>query len=67
MCITNLETKQDDHAELMGKFALDAMRLAAETPIDLDDLEKGTVQLRAGFHSGPVVAHVVGTRYVLIS
>lgn len=36
--------------------------MANETPIDMDDPSKGTIHLRVGFSSGPVVAHVVGTR-----
>ena len=32
------------------------------TPIDLDDPSKGNVRIRVGFHSGPVVANVVGSR-----
>ena len=39
-----------------------AMSAAYETLIDEDDPSKGTVHLRVGFHSGPVVASVVGAR-----
>ena len=35
---------------------------AKNTLIDLDDPERGTIDIRVGFHSGPVVANVIGTR-----
>ena len=38
------------------------MRIASETFIDTDDPTKGCVKIRVGFHSGPVVANVVGSR-----
>jgi hypothetical protein len=62
MGATNLIKDQPDHARRVAKFALDAMDAARRTYIDLDNYDFGTIQLRVGFHSGPVVASVVGTR-----
>jgi hypothetical protein len=33
-----------------------------ETAVDEEDPSKGNLNIRVGFHSGPVVANVVGTR-----
>ena len=38
------------------------MRAAQDTWIDEDDHSLGKLNLRVGFHSGPVVANVVGSR-----
>ena len=46
----------------IAQFAIGAIKAAQATPIDLDDPSKGCVRIRVGFHSGPVVANVVGTR-----
>lgn len=62
MAVTNLVKDQPDHAKRIASFAIDAMRAANETQIDLDDPNKGCVNIRVGFHSGPVVANVVGSR-----
>jgi len=63
MAVTNLVTDQpDDHALRIARFAIGAVRAANKTPIDLDDPSKGNVRIRVGFHSGPVVANVVGSR-----
>ena len=47
----------------MALFALRCVQAAAETLVDTDDPFGGYVVIRAGFHSGPVVANVVGTKY----
>lgn len=63
IAVTNLTKPQDkDHAKRIAEFAIDAMRAAAETPVVLDDPSLGFVQIRIGFHSGPLTARVVGTR-----
>ncbi|KAJ1471683.1 guanylyl and adenylyl cyclase family member, partial [Baffinella frigidus] len=63
MAVTNLVSDQpDDHAARMARFSMEAVTAARETLIDEDDPLRGTVSIRVGFHSGPVVANVVGTR-----
>lgn len=46
----------------MAEFAVDAIHAANETLIDLENPNMGYIDIRVGFHSGPVVANVVGTR-----
>lgn len=53
---------QSDHAKRITLFALDAIKAAASTLVNLEDESMGTVNIRVGFHSGPVVANVVGAR-----
>ena len=63
MAVTNLVKDQpNDHAKRIANFAVDAIEAANETLVDLDDLSKGYISIRVGFHSGPVVADVVGNR-----
>ena len=63
VAVANLVQDQDvDHTKRIAEFAMDAVIAANETPIDLDDSSKGNVSIRVGFHSGPIVADVVGTR-----
>lgn len=46
----------------MARFALDTIDAANDTLIDEEAPEMGPIVIRVGFHSGPLVAHVVGTR-----
>lgn len=62
MCCANLVKDQEDHAKLIASFSMDAVKAAKETLLDTEDESKGYVSIRAGFHSGPIVARVVGTR-----
>jgi class 3 adenylate cyclase len=70
MGVTNLaSSQQSDHTQRIAEFAADAIRAASATLVDTTDPSRGCVKLRVGFHSGPVVANVVGTaspRYTLI-
>jgi class 3 adenylate cyclase len=63
MAVTNLVKDQpDDHAKRIAEFAIDAIVAANGTYIDIEDHSKGFVNIRVGFHSGSIVADVVGTR-----
>ncbi|KAG7339186.1 PAS domain containing protein [Nitzschia inconspicua] len=63
MGATNLICDQStDHVKRIADFALDAVAAANSTLIDADDPSRGYVSIRVGFHSGPVVADVVGSR-----
>ena len=62
MAVTNLSKKQPDHCKRIAEFAIDAIRVANQTPVDEDDPRWGFVNIRVGFHSGSVVSNVVGTR-----
>ena len=60
--VCNLTEKQADHAARIARFSIDAVQAAANTPVDLADSSMGNVKIRVGFHSGPVVSSVVGTK-----
>lgn len=63
MAVASLvKDQREDHTKRIAEFAMDALVAANETPIDVDDPSKGNVNIRVGFHSGPIVADVVGTR-----
>ena len=63
MAVASLVKDQsEDHCKRIAEFAIDAVRAANDTPIDESDLSMGTINIRVGFHSGSVVADVVGTR-----
>jgi class 3 adenylate cyclase len=54
--------KLADHVHRMVCFARAAVDAAKKTPISLEHPDMGTVRIRVGFHCGPVVATVVGTK-----
>lgn len=60
--VTNLVKDQDDHTKRIAEFAIDCIEAARKTQICLDDPSMGHVFIRAGFHSGPAIASVVGSR-----
>ena len=60
MAVTNLVKDQPDHVLRIANFAVDTIRAASETLIDTCDPSMGFIKIRAGFHSGSVVANVVG-------
>jgi class 3 adenylate cyclase len=63
MAVTNLVKDQSgDHVKRIASFASDIIEAANCTLIDVDDPDKGVVNIRVGFHSGPVVTDVVGSR-----
>ncbi|CAB9525726.1 Receptor-type guanylate cyclase gcy [Seminavis robusta] len=63
MAVTNLVKDQPgDHASRIANFAVDAIEAANETLINEDDPFMGHVDIRVGFHTGPVVADVVGSK-----
>merc|ERR1712183_447820 len=63
MAISNLvKDQKSDHVKRVAEFSKDAIKAASETLIDEDGPKKGYVQIRVGFHSGPVIADVIGSR-----
>eukprot|EP00899_Mesostigma_viride_P020800 jgi/Mesvir1/28721/Mv19690-RA.1 len=68
MVVGNLHPKAEDHTARIVRFAQDAIAVANTIPVKLDDPSMGTIHIRTGVHTGPVVASVVGTlnpRYCL--
>ena len=62
LCVTNLIAPQPDHAARLARFALAAVRAAADTLIDPADPGRGSVRIRVGLDSGPCMAGIVGQR-----
>jgi class 3 adenylate cyclase len=60
--VCNLTKTQPDHAARIARFSIDAVSAAQKTAIHPDKPEMGNVKIRVGFHSGPVVSSVVGTK-----
>ena len=62
MGVTNLDGAQfETHVKHAAEFAIDAVATASTVLIDEDAPERGGVQIRVGFHSGPVVSNVIGS------
>ncbi|GMH45144.1 hypothetical protein BSKO_13101 [Bryopsis sp. KO-2023] len=62
MVVANLPNPQARHTLRIAQFAIEAVRVAETVPIHKDQSELGFVNIRVGFHSGPVVASVIGTK-----
>ncbi|KAL3158747.1 hypothetical protein ABBQ32_011475 [Trebouxia sp. C0010 RCD-2024] len=68
MVVGNLRCPQPDHAARVAYFAIEAVQTAGSILISESNPDMGHLSIRAGFHSGEVVASVVGTsnpRYCL--
>jgi hypothetical protein len=62
MGVTNLDGSQfDNHVKCIAEFAIDIVEAASTILIDDEDPGRGYVQVRVGFHSGPVVSNVIGS------
>lgn len=60
MVAGGLHEVQPDHVLRVCRFALDARDAARAVLVDPSDPSLGHVRVRMGFHTGPVVASVVG-------
>jgi len=62
MGTTNLVEKQEkDHVLRISEFAIDMIVEASNILVDDEEPEKGYINIRVGFHSGPVVSNVIGS------
>ena len=62
MGVTNLGNQQPDtHVLRVAAFAIDMVNEGSKILIDVDHPEKGYINIRVGFHSGPVVSNVIGS------
>eukprot|EP00977_Amphora_coffeiformis_P009546 scaffold2204_cov166-Amphora_coffeaeformis.AAC.6 len=62
MGVTNLEGNMDDcHTKNVAAFAVDLINEAGKILIDEEEPGKGHVNIRVGFHCGPVVSNVIGS------
>ncbi|CAB9517852.1 Receptor-type guanylate cyclase gcy [Seminavis robusta] len=59
--VTNLPDETPDHAPRAAGFALEAIHAAQQTPICPSKPSLGTVNIRFGLATGPVVASVIGS------
>jgi len=60
MCVGGLPDPQPDHVVRVARMALDCVEAANSTLVDTQDEGLGFIRIRVGFHSGPVMASVVG-------
>lgn len=62
MGVTNLvENQEDTHVKQIAEFAVEMINEAGQILVDEEEPEKGYIRIRVGFHSGPVVANVIGS------
>ena len=60
MAVGNLHPKAEDHAGRVARFAQDAIKESSKIPVHEARPDLGMINMRIGFHTGPVVASVVG-------
>ena len=61
--VCNIEGGQLHHASLAATFAIESILGVSTIPIDVDNPSANEfVRLRVGFHSGPIVSHLIGSR-----
>ena len=64
MAVSNIvKDQKDDHCKRIAEFTIEAILAANETYIDLEEKGNGCVNIRVGFHAGPVVADVSLSAY----
>jgi serine/threonine protein kinase len=62
MGVTNLmNTMEHNHVKCAAEFAIDMINEASTILIDPEEPAKGFINIRVGFHSGPVVSNVIGS------
>eukprot|EP00049_Salpingoeca_infusionum_P002168 m.54504 g.54504 ORF g.54504 m.54504 type:complete len:1317 (+) comp11426_c0_seq2:668-4618(+) len=63
VCAGNVQQEeQPNHTALVCKFAMDACQAATKIFIDRNNPDLGTLSIRCGIHTGPVVASIVGAK-----
>ena len=60
--VTNLTQPQNKHAIRIVQFSTGTLHAAESIAIHPHKPEMGCIKLRIGFHSGPAVSNVVGTK-----
>ncbi len=60
VCGNLLDGQEADHTARVAAFAADVVAAASTVAVDEGDPAAGFVVIRAGFHTGPCVASVVG-------
>ena len=62
MGVCNLDhTQKSTHVKQAALFAIDLVNEASKILVDDEDPDKGYINIRVGFHSGPVVSNVIGS------
>ena len=62
MGVTNLDKQlMSTHVKNAALFAIDLVQEASQILINNEAPEKGYINIRVGFHSGPVVSNVIGS------
>ena len=61
LAVGNLHVTAADHATRVAQFALEAIRIIGQLPIDPNVPTSNYMRLRVGMHCGPVIATVLGS------